>query len=306
MSQENQKKYYRERIINSWRAFDEYDAKSVHTVYRGQANAEWSLITGYEREQGVQNPMRELPMIQNFCSQAGLYISDLPARTDYVSWLSIMQHYGAGTRLFDVTRSRYIALFFAVVGMIEHNKYCRKENEWNCAVWAFKTDAPNRNLYNWLLVDEDTGCIDIRAAPYAVPLEEYKEYGWRFANQFIISDAQDECVVKDDGVIYPHCNKMVSFRKTGGIIELIPQKRNKRMVAQAAEFLMPITLRKSFEDNLCAWSNLFQEEEVYNIEKLVISKDLGTKCYQKLCEMNINYHTLFSDITGLAKQVNCI
>lgn len=306
MKQETRNKFYQETVIKSWHDFDEYDAHAHHAVYRGQANANWCLQTGYERGQQVQNPMRELPMIQNFCSQAGLYISDLPTWTDYVSWLSLMQHYGTGTRLLDVTRSRYVALFFAVIGMVEHNRGC-ENNDWSdCAVWVFKTNGSNCKLYNQLLIEEETGCLDTCAAPFAQALEEYKEYGWRFANQFIISDARGECVVANDDIIRPYSEKMKSFYDVGGIIELIPQKRNARMVAQAAEFLMPITLRKSFESNLCAWINLFKRDDWYAVEKLVISEKLSEEFYTKLGEMNINYQTMFPDVTGLAKQTNYV
>ena len=299
------KGFYREKRIGSWREFDEYTAHTHHAVYRGQANAEWRLWTGYEREQRVQNPMRELEMIRSFSSQAGLYASDLPARTDYVSWLSLMQHYGAGTRLLDVTRSRYVALFFAVTGMWGHNRAMGKNKDcWDGAVWVFKTYGPNTGFYNTLVADESTGCVDLRNVPFAQPLEEYKECGWRFANHFIVSDTRGECVVLEDEIIHPYVEHMKPFMESGGIIELVPQKMNVRMVAQAAEFLMPITLRKSFERNLEAWTRLFVAKEHFSVEKLIIPKELMQEAHEKLREMNINYQTLFPDLTGLARQVN--
>lgn len=297
--------FYREKRIESWREFDEYAAHTHHAVYRGQANAKWSLMTGYERVERVQCPMLELGMIRNFSSQAGLYASDLPARTDYVSWLSLMQHYGAGTRLLDVTRSRYVALFFAVTEMWGHNRAMGKNEDcWDGAVWVFKTDGPNRKFYNRLLIDESTGCIDLRATPFAQALAEYKELGWRFANHFIVSDMMRECIDTNDEIIRPHLEHMKPFVHSGGIVELIPQKVNMRMVAQAAEFLMPITLRKPFECNLEAWADLFASEEYFPVEKLIIPKEMMQEIRGKLREMNINYQTLFPDLTGLARQVN--
>ena len=123
--------------LESWRDFDEYDSKSPQTVYRGHADADWALETLYHRVQRVLNPMRELEMLRSFISQAGVYQADLPEPHDYVSWLALMQHCGAGTRLLDVSRSKYIALWFAVMGMVEHG--CEKDG----AVWVFKTNAAN-------------------------------------------------------------------------------------------------------------------------------------------------------------------
>lgn len=300
-----QKDFYREKRIESLREFDEYDAHSPHAVYRGQANEAWRLWTGYERVQWRQNPMRELEMIRNFSSQAGVYASDLPSRTDYVSWLALMQHHGTGTRLLDVTSSRYVALFFAIMGMYEHNRTAGNgEYGWDGAVWIFKTYGPNINFYNKLLGNEHTGCIDLRAVPFAQPLAEYKECGWRFANQFIVSDACEQGIALEDELVQPCVRQMDSFLKSGGIVELVPQKMNARMIAQSAEFLMPITLRIPFEGNLMAWANLFPSKESFSIEKLVIPRRLLPEIWEKLDEMNINHQTLFPDLTGLAKRVN--
>jgi hypothetical protein len=58
----------------------------------------------------------------------------VPADSDTVEWLALMQHYGAPTRLLDFTESFWIALFFAF-----------EEAEADCAVVALNRTslAPN-------------------------------------------------------------------------------------------------------------------------------------------------------------------
>jgi hypothetical protein len=56
----------------------------------------------------------EKQSVQEFRRVSHLYINNLPKIDNYLEWLSVMQHYGTPTRLLDVTRSPYIALFFAL------------------------------------------------------------------------------------------------------------------------------------------------------------------------------------------------
>ena len=286
--------------MESWRDFDDYDPQSVQCGYRGQGGQTWRLWTAYERRQRVQNPMREQKMLDRFISQAGIYVGDLPTREDYVSWFSLMQHYGTGTRLLDVTRSRYVAMFFALTGMIDSG--CKEDG----VVWVFKTYGSNLNFYNALMTTEASPCLDVREDPLTQSLEEYKTLGRRFANEFIRSDWGME--IRDeisDGLVKRHRERMKPFLEEGGVMQIVPAKTNKRMVAQAAEFLMPITLRKSFEENLCSkvcgWDG---KRCVPGVAKLIIPKEMIDEFWGKLNEMNITYQTIYPGIEGLAMSVN--
>ena len=280
--------------VESWCDFDDFSLKSPQCVFRGQGNAKWELVTAYERIQRVQNPMREPEMLRKFISQAGIYEKNLPDRHDFVSWLSLMQHYGAGTRLLDVTRSKYIALFFALTGMAS-GRYTE------CAVWAFETCCSNRKFYNTLLKSEETGCVDIRPDPLATPLIEYNELGWKFANKFIVSDWEGGISgFRIDKFVEKYKTKMECFYKNGCVIEVVPQISNKRMIAQSAEFLMPVTLRESFMTNLLKAKDGCSPQ----VNKLVIPMKFHNEFMMKLKEMNITYQSLFPDLSGLARNVN--
>ncbi|WP_277587543.1 FRG domain-containing protein [Psychrobacillus antarcticus] len=127
---------WREVDIQSWSEFnniiDELDL--TNWIFRGQSNSEWDLQNSLYREilsfNGVSDNEQckhiENKMYKEFQSSSHLY-SDMkvrePEEEEASSFLrykldhfSIMQHYGAPTRLIDWTYSPYIATFFALDG----------------------------------------------------------------------------------------------------------------------------------------------------------------------------------------------
>lgn len=51
--------------------------------------------------------------LYTFKRRARNLLTDLPSEDDYAEWFSLMQHYGAPTRLLDVSKSIFVALYFA-------------------------------------------------------------------------------------------------------------------------------------------------------------------------------------------------
>ncbi len=88
-------------------------------IYRGHSQGHYLLETSIRRAFETLSIReswrrgREREMIESFKSRAHLYLSHLPSAEDNLEWLSIMQHYGAPTRLLDWTYSPFVATFFA-------------------------------------------------------------------------------------------------------------------------------------------------------------------------------------------------
>ena len=138
-STENCKDIYQEITVNSWTEakvlFDEIDQ---HYIFRGQSNSEWLLRTSIERTSFFAKSYHvEKDFVRDFQRGAFTYANNipLPKDDDYLSWLSLMQHHGAPTRILDFSFSPFIAAFFAL-----------EETQTDCAVWALEKDQIKHDL----------------------------------------------------------------------------------------------------------------------------------------------------------------
>lgn len=95
-------------------------------LFRGHSACSWhiesSLSRFYRTHQlnirATSLDARELDSIRKFQKAAHQYLNHLPEEHDLPSWLAVMQHFGAPTRLIDFTFSPLAALFFAAVDSV--------------------------------------------------------------------------------------------------------------------------------------------------------------------------------------------
>lgn len=79
--------------------------------YRGEENAELSLIPSIQRSQKRIDVERFIT--NDFYIKARQIMNNPPDKRNYAGWVAIMQHYGLPTRMLDWSRSPLIASFFA-------------------------------------------------------------------------------------------------------------------------------------------------------------------------------------------------
>lgn len=99
-------------------SFDEFsrfvEQLSEAWAFRGQANAAWVLNNAIERTDFIQQGNGvEAKFVAEFQRGARNYLSRDQIPEHLIEWLALMQHHGAPTRLLDLTRSPFIASYFA-------------------------------------------------------------------------------------------------------------------------------------------------------------------------------------------------
>ena len=161
----------KEITIKSWSEFERFVSRKNYRkwIFRGESDADWHLLSSLHRafkeaeeinrvnikKIGISEKYKhEKGMIDRFKCHAHLYLNHLPKEDDLFSWLSLMQHYGAPTRLLDFTFSPFVALFFALefaqksscLYCINHNEIKRFDDEY------FGEDK--REVYNRVFENE--------------------------------------------------------------------------------------------------------------------------------------------------------
>lgn len=108
-------KYYKEIELLSWSDFKNLAEKSkLEWIFRGQSNADWELQTTLERSNIIKTfPDFEDELIKEFIKGAKFYLKDEQAPATLLEWYSLIQHFGAPSRLLDFSKSPYVAAYFA-------------------------------------------------------------------------------------------------------------------------------------------------------------------------------------------------
>ena len=109
------KDYFEHIELKTWNDFKELAEKSrLEWIFRGQSNSEWDLETTLERSNIIENyPEFEEELIREFKKGVKFYLKDEVMPTSLLEYFSLLQHFGAPSRLLDFTKSPYVAAYFA-------------------------------------------------------------------------------------------------------------------------------------------------------------------------------------------------
>src|SRR5215203_143232 len=119
-------------VLKNWQEFKSFISEfSENWAFRGQANSTWVLNNAIERTEFINfHSGIEAEFVAEFQRGARNYLSKDETPGHLIEWLALMQHHGAPTRLLDLTKSPYIASYFAF-------EFCEEKQDQNVAVWGF-------------------------------------------------------------------------------------------------------------------------------------------------------------------------
>jgi hypothetical protein len=115
--------------LHSWNEYKSFvDKLTENWAFRGQCNADWGLQNAIERTDFIHLYKGiEKDFLEEFQRGARNYLSKDETPEKLIEWLALMQHHGAPTRLLDLSKSPFIAAYFAFEECVASEKV---------AVWA--------------------------------------------------------------------------------------------------------------------------------------------------------------------------
>jgi hypothetical protein len=287
--------------INSWDEIKSISKNSFHFIFRGHNQKDWKLKPTLERAadkflmEYSHLPSNEYLIYRSFKSIANHYLKNIPDEKNYIEWMSILQHYGAPTRLLDFTYSLYIAAFFAFEFATD-----------DCAIWGLNFYKLNDVLLAKMMADKKWKMRNLVLHDYNISI----------ANKLFDFETEED--------LHEIQRKYLDGKKI--IFSVSPDNKNERIEIQNGVFLMPSDIEESFEKILIQQYELGIDDlsddnaESINIDDFIKTKLNYNTCLFKLIiprktcleglvdlrNMNINAATLFPGLEGQARSLNMI
>jgi hypothetical protein len=237
-------------------------------AFRGQADADWGLTPAIERlaPEPVFWNNAETRILRDFKERAHLYLRASPAPDDELSWLALMRHHGAPTRLLDWTKSPYVAAFFAASEAARDEPF---------AVWAIDQSAILQHTIDVLC--PDGGGLAARH-PSAALLGDPEFFVPTFFRHTAVP------------LVAP----------------VEPSMTNERQVIQQGLFLCSSSMQWGwgFETSLKHMLRGCAQNGSHSLYKLEIYPEVRDGLLRELLRMNVSYATLLPGLDGFARSLS--
>jgi len=257
-------------------------------VFRGQREIKWRLQPTLERFAERVTGAHALSDIEGhvvtqFKRGAPTYLDDLPIHEDIIGWLSLIQSHGGPTRLLDMTRSLYVAAFFALAE--------RSESK-HRVVWAIN-DRVIRGVLSDILRTEDG-----RAVPCRNEFEAGELLNSTLTGKF---DGPAACA----GAPFLLSERLIAQQ---GLFLFSLNMEN--TLEQNLYGMFGVDAADVYPDSLVGWFRdpfspaLLPRLQRTPIIKIVLPSEERIRVLRDLRRMNITYASLFPGVDGFARGLN--
>lgn len=151
-----------EQIVDLCSTEEEY----IGPWFRGMGSSRFHLVPSLYRSEAGREAFADDELRSEFARRALPLVAERPPRDDW-EWYSLMQHYGAPTRLLDWTDSALVALYFAISSYQADHRTVASNGP---VVWALNPWVLNAKGTVRVYGPAGTGAADIQgylAAPYS-------------------------------------------------------------------------------------------------------------------------------------------
>lgn len=223
------------------------------------------MVSGGDELGAAALPLLEHTILSRFKRQARNYeLNYVPTDDDALGWLSLLQHYGAPTRLLDWTRSPFVACFFAL-------EAARNE----AAIWAID--------HVWLR----NRAWDVLKGAW--PEQVVKDISSRGNGEGLVLHVLLE---KFSGLMAPRPPRFV--------MPIEPSIANPRVAMQHGLFTFPADITSSFMENLAAQADA---DAPHRIVKICLQSEWRAEVLFELFQNNISRASLFPGLDGFAQSL---
>ncbi|MGH9647315.1 MAG: FRG domain-containing protein [Bryobacteraceae bacterium] len=260
-------------------------------IFRGHRRETYCLRPSIERMfPSSEWAKAEYEILEEFKSKARMHLgpAQIPHAEDKIGWLSVIQHYGAPTRLLDFTYSPYIALYFALRS--------RDTNESEYAeVWGIDEAA----LREQVAKTSRTADMEVRQRKGDLPRGGRASLRPEDMTSSLQQVRQEEelwgTLVRN--ALEPNGIRREYYSRNGFVGVALPPLHNPRLSSQQGLFLFNGAERLPFEESL---TRMMQGVGHKWYKRFRVPKEAHGKIEKHLFHLNIHDLSLFPDIEGLA------
>ncbi len=267
-------------------------------IFRGQGNAEWKLSTSLARMVESHHPyymdksmpaIYEKEMMDDFQWKYPSYEKGhIPKPDEAIEWLSLMQHYGAPTRMLDFSNSLYVAMFMAIDGSFSSKS----------AIWAINKHVLDEKLVRKYCVENNTNVVS--------------------------GDVRDKYIYDEATTAINRRFNLVKEKAANYLYATRPLLSNERINRQQGLFVIPSSIEMGFEEILKDYYDAsyygemkFEDvvrltvdhnygQQTVSVLKIEIPRTLKYSISNVLKQMNITSETMYPGLDGLARSMSMI